>query len=342
MTDYYDAKYLRAAIRKITPARQFFRHRFFADSLTFPTKTVTFEYAKSTRALLPFSDEHMPSPPVKRNPYQAMTFTAPLLSGSRTITADTLNTKLFGESPYNSGISFEERAEELAVRDLMELTDALYRQEEYMCARLKQDGKITVEGNIPSGEIEYGFTQIENVTSANKWTSTYDLLGYLTKKARELRKNGVNPDMLILGHDASEALSANEGVQKLRHDQFVDIPKPDSLEDGISFVCRLRAPGLYLDVLEYDEYYTDRDGNLQPLIDPKTAILQSSREQNMMLHGAVVHIDQRTGGYVSEASEYVPYVVTHEDPPVRKLIVSSRTLPMPQDITSWLTLKNVI
>lgn len=342
MTDYYDAKYLRAAIRKITPARLFFRNRFFAESMTYPTKTVTFEYAKNTRALLPFSDEHMPSPAVKRNPYQAMTFTAPLISGSRTITADTLNMKLFGESPYNSGISFEERAEELALRDLMELTDALYRQEEYMCARLKQDGKITVEGEAVTGEIDYGFTQIENVTGANKWAATYDLLGFLTKKARELRKNGINPDMLIVGHDASEALCANEGVLKLRNDQFVDIPAPDSLEDGVTFVCTLRAPGLYLNVYEYDEYYTGKDGTLQPLIDPKTAILQSSREQNMMLHGAVIHIDQRTGGYVSEMSEYVPYVVTHEDPPVRKLIVSSRSLPMPQDIESWITLKNVI
>ncbi|MBQ7543868.1 MAG: major capsid protein [Synergistaceae bacterium] len=342
MNDYYDAKYLRAAITKITPARLFFRNRFFTESMTFPTKTVTFEYAKNTRALLPFSDDHMPSPPVKRNPYQALTFTAPLLSGSRTITADTLAQKLIGESPYNSGMSMDERAEELALRDLMELTDALYKQEEYMCARLKQDGKFTVNATGLNTTIDYGFTQIETVASANKWGATSDVLGYLTKKARELRKNGINPDMLIVGHDASEALCNNEGVLKLRHDQFVDIPAPASLEDGVTFVCRLRAPGLYLNVYEYDEYYEDEDGDLQPMIDPKTAILQSSREHNMMLHGAVLHIDTRTGGYVSEMREYVPYVVTHEDPPVRKLIVSSRTLPMPTDITSWITLKNVI
>ena len=342
MTNYYDAKYLRAAITKITPARLFFRNRFFAESMTFPTKTVTFEYAKSTRALLPFTDEHIASPSVARNPYQAMTFTAPLLSGSRTITPDTLQMKLLGESPYNSGMSPDARARELAMIDLMELTDALYRQEEYMCARLKQDGKINVDGPGIAGEIDYGFTQIENTTSANKWAASFDLLGALAKKARELRKNGVNPDLLIVGAEASEALQTNTGILALRHDDFIDAPKPDSLEDGITFVMRLRAPGLYLDVLEYNEYYADKDGNLQPLIDPKTAILMSSRERNIMLHGAVTYIDERSSDYVTEMAEYVPYVVTHRDPDVRKLIVASRVLPMPRDIESWITLKNVV
>ena len=342
MTNYYDPKYLRGSITKIQPERLFFRNRFFSESVTFPTKTVTFEFARNSRKLLPYASEHTGSVAVDRNPYQAKTFTAPLLSGSRTITPDTVSMKLLGEAPYNSGMSPEDRARDLAAQDLVELTEALYRQEEYMCARLKQDGKLDIDADGIAATVDYGFTGIENVTGANKWTATSDILGKLAKMARELRKNGINPDTLIVGAEVAEVINQNEGVLKLRHDTFVEIPAPDSLEDGITFICQLRAPGVYMNVLEYDEYYADADGNLQPLIDPKTVIMQSSRESNLMLHGAVTYLDQRTNDYVTDMSEYCPYTVSSYDPPVKKLIVSSRVLPMPRDIDSWLVLKNAV
>ncbi|MBR0035000.1 MAG: major capsid protein [Synergistaceae bacterium] len=342
MKNYYDPKYLRGSITKILPERLFFRNRFFSESVTFPTQTVTFEFASNSRRLLPYATEHSGSIPVDRNPYQAKTFTAPLLSGSRTITPDSLAMKLLGEAPYNSGLSPEDRARDLAAQDLVDLTEALYRQEEYMCARLKQDGKLDIDTDGILATVDYGFTNIENITSANKWTENYDILGKLAKMARELRKNGVNPDTLIVGAEVAEAINQNAGVLKLRHDTFVEIPAPDSLENGITFVCQIRAPGVYVNVLEYDEYYADKDGNLQPVIDPKTVIMQSSRERNIMLHGAVTYLDQRTNEYITDMSEYVPYTVSSYDPPVKKLIVSSRVLPMPRDIESWLVLKNVV
>lgn len=341
MTDYYDPKYLRAAIRSINPARQFFRHRLFSEVLTFPNKSVTFEYARSPRMVLPFANDNTGSVNVSRAGYQALTFTAPLLSGHRIISPATLDTKLPGESPYNSGYSPEDRARELAALDLIELQEALFRQEEFMCARLMQDGKITVDAGGTKGEIDYGFTQSETVKASDKWTANYDILGKLMKCARTLRKNGINPDTLIVGHEVSEAINTNEGVLKLRHDNWVNIPEPGSLENGITYVCQLRAPGLYLNVLEYDEYYSDSDGQVIPLIDPKTAILLSSREVNFMLYGAVTYLD-KNGEYVTEMAEYVPYVVSEFDPPARKLVVSSRPLPMPRDIGSWLVLKELV
>ena len=289
MTNYYEPKYLRAAIRKINPARQFFRNRLFSETLTFPTPTVTFEYARSPRMVLPFANDNTGSVNVARSGYQALTFTAPLLSGHRVITPSTVNEKLFGEAPYNSEYTPEDRARELAAMDLIELQESLYRQEEYMCAH----------AGGAKGEIDYGFTQAESVKASDKWTANYDILGKLLKCARTLRKNGINPDTLIVGHEVSEAINTNAGVLALRHDNWVNIPEPGSLEDGITYICQLRAPGLYLNVLEYDEYYSDKDGNVLPLVDPKTAILLSSKDRNMMLYGAVTYLD-KNGEYVSE------------------------------------------
>ena len=342
MQDYYQPKYLRGAIEKATPPRTFFRSRFFSRGITFPTEAVSFEFSKSKRILLPYADEYSVSAPIAREGYQLRTYRAPLITGSRTITPATLETKSFGELEWNSDKTPDERAKEVAARDLAELQDALFRKLEYMCARVKQDGKLTIDGSGVSGEVDYQVANIETVTNANKWTSTsYDILGKLAKMARVLRKNGVNPDMLIVGSDVSEAMCVNEGILKLRHDQWVNIPDPASLEPGIAFLMQIKAPGIYLNVYEYSEYYADENGNLVPVIDPDTVIMQSSKERNMMLHGTVTYLNPKTRDYVSSMSEYVPYVVAEEDPPVRKLVLSSRALPMPRDNESWYVLKNV-
>ena len=342
MADYYEPRYLRGAIRKIQPTRLFFRNNFFTEAVRFPTKTVTFEFAENPRALLPFANEDMPAPSVKRSSYQAKSYTAPLISGSRVITPATLETKLPGESPYNSGFSPEDRARELAADDLMELQDQLYRQEEYMCARVKQDGKLIIDAEGLHQEIDYELPFIETPTQANKWTSSYDILGKLQKMARELRKQGTNPDQLIVGEGIAELFNTNQAIVDLRRDEYLKIPDPGSLANGIIYLCTLRAPGINLDVYEYSEYYTDNTGTLKPVIDSGTVIMQSSRERNFMLYGAVTYIDDRTRQYVTEMTDYVPYVSVSTNPPERRLIVSARSLPMPRDVNSWYVLKNAV
>ena len=337
MRDYYEPKFLRGVIQKVLPLRMFFRTKFFADTVTFTTETVSFEFAQDKRGLLPYANPHLPAPVVDRKGYQLKTFTPPLVSGSRSITPETTASKLLGEVEWNSGISPDERAAKIAANDLMELQDRLFRREEYMCARVKQDGKLT----LPHEEVDYGFTNIEATTNPNKWSSDYDILKKLRSKALALRKDGTNPDMLILGSEAALAFQSNEGIKEalLNQTGYLVEPKDEDF-NGAHFVCKLRVPGLYLDVYEYDEYYYDEAaGQTLPVMDAGTAILQSSRESNFMLFGAVSYVENKS--HVTAVGEYIPRTVWNEDPSVQKLIVESRPLPMPRDIESWAVMKNV-
>ena len=227
---------------------------------------------------------------------------------------------------------------------MMELQDMIYRKEEYMCARIKQDGKLTISENDFNAEVDYGFTNIESIKTADKWNANADILGQLQEKANELRKDGVNPDMLILGSKASQAFLKNEEVLKLRHDMLVDVhaPLPNELENGLNYLCQIRAPGLFLNCYEYLEYYYD-DASKQalPLIDDSTVIMQSSQEKNMMLYGAITYIDD-SENRITSMNEYVPYVLTLKESAERRLIVSSKPLPLPADIDAWTVMKNVI
>ena len=80
MTDYYEPKYLRGVIEKVDPPKAFFRNRFFREAITYPTETVSFEFARSKRFLLPYANVRAGSVPIDREGYQLRTYRAPLIT----------------------------------------------------------------------------------------------------------------------------------------------------------------------------------------------------------------------------------------------------------------------
>ncbi len=342
--NYFEPKFLRGVIEKILPLRLFFRTRFFSEQVTFPTSKVSFEFMNDTRRLMPYAKAGKISVPVSSDGYSLRSYEPPLVSGYKSITETTLEQKLFGEESFNSGLTPADREQKLMARFIMELQDMIYRKEEYMCARIKQDGKLVINQKDYAAEVDYGFKKIQTLTTADQWTDTADILGQLQESANDLRKDGVNPDMLILGSKASQALLKNKAILKLRHDMLIDVrpPLPEELENGLNYLCQIRAPGLFLNCYEYLEYYRDElTGQALPLVDESTAILQSSQEKNMMLYGAVTYIDDNKNR-ITAMNEYVPYVLTIPESSERRLIVSSKPLPMPLDIDAWCVFKNVI
>ena len=343
MTDYYDPGYLRGVIRKTMPLKQFFRQRFFPEDVLFGTDTVTFEYQAQERKLAPYTTMQFGGVPADREGWEVGTYRPPLLLPMGVITNDTIAQKLLGESPWNSGITPDERAATIAAQDLMRLQDRIQRREEHMCARVLQDGKLSVTGPGVNDVVDYHFTGIETATSADKWTSGYDVIGKLSHESQNLRKSGSNPDTLVLGTDAANALLGNSKVMKLMDCRAVDMGeiRPSELEGGVQYLGRLAVPGLFCDMYSYDEWYVDDSGVNQPMLDPGTAILISSRARNSMLYGAVTYVDANTGEYVTEMGRYVPYTNWSVNPPVREIYLASRPLPMPKDLESWHVMKEV-
>ncbi len=74
-----------------------------------------------------------------------------------------------------------------------------------------------------------------------------------------MRKDGVNPDMLILGSAAQEMLLQNEKFLKLLDNRRVEIGeiKPAELENGIGYLGRMIVPGSAFDLYTYEEWIPD-------------------------------------------------------------------------------------
>ncbi|MDR1509226.1 MAG: major capsid protein [Synergistaceae bacterium] len=348
--DLYSPKTMRGVIKRALPLRTFFKNRFFSSTVTFPTETVSFEFQEARRRLAPYVNPRTGSESVERDGYEIKTFRTPLIAPERGITNDTLAQKLLGEDIYNSGMTPEDRAIKIAAQDIIDLQDTIYRREEFMCARVKQDGALTIRGKGVNYRVDYGFENIVHVASGDRWTPDADILGQLAVYAEEMQKWGVNPDMLILGSAAAKALMNNEKILSLLDIKRVEIGeiKPAQLENGIRYIGRVITPEVTLDLYSYAEWYPDDtdlddDGKpkLKPLVDPDTVIMQSSSEINSMLYGLITLVDDK-GNFVSHMEEYVPNTWFTQKPPQRFISISSRPLPMPHDLRSWLVLKSVV
>jgi len=351
MPDYYSPKTMLRVIRRTLPLRTFFKTRFFTNPVTFPTESVSFEFQENRRILAPYVNSRIGSETVDREDYDVRTYKTPLVAPRREITNDTLAQKLLGEPEWNSSMTPEDRAAIIAAQDISSLQDMIYRREEYMCARAKQDGFLTIKGKGVNFKVDYEFDNVIDVAPGDRWTPTFDILGQIGTLAEEPQKYGVNPDMMIVGSIAARALLKNEKFLKLLDTTRVKVGeiKPAQMENGVRYIGQVVTPEVSLDVYSYAEWYpdiTDKDskGNprLKPMIDPETVIIQSSQEQNSMLYGCITLMDKKTGQHVSHMSEYVPHSWFTEEPPQRFISIKSRPLPMPHDLKSWVVLKGVV
>ena len=232
MRDYYEPRFLVGVIRQTPSLKTFFKTRFFNNAITFPAEKVSFEIQEGKRRLAPYVSPRIGSETIERDEYSVKTYTAPLVAPNRVITNDTLAQKLLGEATWNSNITPDERAAKIAARDIMDLQDTITRREEFMCARVKQDGKLIIKGKGVNEVVDYGFENFVTVDAADRWTPTFDIMGQLSNIAREMSKDEINPDMLILGSDAAAMLLHNEKFLKLLDIRRVEIGeiKPSELE----------------------------------------------------------------------------------------------------------------
>lgn len=343
MTNYYDPKFLAGVITKTPAVRTFFKNRFFSNVVTFPTEKISFEVQQDRRRLAPYVSDKLPGKPLGREGYSVKTFTTPLVAPYREITNDTLAQKLLGEIPFNSGITPEERAQKIVAQDIIFLQDSITRREEYMCARAKQDGVLLIEGEGVYDEVDYDFQNIVLVDASDRWTANYDILSQLSLYADKLNQAGTNPDLIILGRDAASALLKNTEFRTLLDNRRVEIGEiaPSMLENGVNYIGRIAVPGASFDIVSYNEWYRADDGTTKPIVDPETVIIQSSREQNSMLYGAVTFVD-KGGNFVTSMAQYTPREWFTEQPSQKFVQIMSRPLPMPHDLESWYVLKGVV
>lgn len=343
MIPIYQTQTLLKAIQSMPKAHTFLVDTFFPIPETFLTEEVLLDVKKGKRKMAPFVAPRIGGVTIAREGYKTQKITAPRLAPQRAMTKDDVTARLIGESIV-SNMTPQQRQVRLLATDLEELQDSITRRKEWLAAQVLFQGKAVLQGYADqNGDetieqvIDFEFTQTESLSGTDLWTSAesdpYDDLS--TWRKQIIKECGIAPTVAVLGEEAYQAL--------MNHDKFMDKfnkinanfgnIEPSVKNEAVTFVGKI--PGLGLELYTYDDWYLDEEGVEHSFV-PADKVLLAVAKKGGFAYGAITQIEAKSQGFVTYEGEVVPKQwadTANEQVMVR---LSSRPVPKPFDVNSWL------
>lgn len=340
----FETHTLIAALEKVFEPVTFLRDRYFpTDEVDiFSTDDILVEYREGNKKLAPFVSPRKGGVNVARNGYTMTRYTPPFIAPKRSLTIDELKKKGFGEALF-SKLTPEERASAYALKDVSELRDLISRREEAMSAEVMLHNKCTMkqieglEGDEKATFTDEVFYYSEEhnpatYTTAAPWDgSSTHIIKDLEAMARMLTRNGLPVADLVCSPDVADAIINADEIQKIFdiRNYAVGRVEPKKLADSAAIVANLTILGRNIDIISYDENYTDDDGEDKLFIPSGFCVLTAPRAGHT-LYGAVTQMEQSDGEYHTYAHKRVTKYYADAKDNVREITVSSRPLPAPK------------
>ena len=180
----YDVLYMLAAIEILTPEPTFFKRRYFPTDLAldvFGTSKVLADYKEGNRKAAPFVLPRVDALPVGRGGFSTFELEPGNIAISKLLTIDQLHQRGFGESIL-SNVTPEQRARQLLMGDLSDLSARISRREEWLaCETMLKNGCVMRHQTSDPGIYEDisakfydGANNPAKFTPAAKWTHGKD------------------------------------------------------------------------------------------------------------------------------------------------------------------------
>lgn len=333
ISNIYETRTMMSALNLMVPTYTFLRDTFFSNTETFVTESVDIDVKKGKRKMAPFVAPRIGGVVMDRQGFNTKTLKTPKIAPERIITVDDIRNRSLGESLYSSRTP-EERAMELLTNDLIELDDYITRREEWMCREILLNGKMTLVGEGFEQEVDFGFTNKETLTGAALWTDgASDPIADLKRwRQTVIQKTGRAPDICVMSSDVVDAFVNHTKVKEILNLLRLNVGtiEPSIKSPAITFIGRLPLVGL--EIYSYDEWYLTDDGAEEAMI-PSGHVILAPRNTNKRLYGAVTQIENKE--FVTIEGMRVPKQWTDDQNEVKKLRITSRPLPVPDDVDSW-------
>ena len=339
--NFYDTHTLLMAVEQLTPPTSFLRDRYFPTNDMndlFATTDVLVEYKDGTKKLAPFVAPRKGGVPILRQGYEMKSFTPPNIAPSRPLSIDDIKKRGFGEALLTT-LTPEQRQYSLVLKDAQELSEYITRREEWMCAEVMQTNgcimKHIADDATEADEMEVRYysegSNPAKFTPSTNWTKDYDgITADIAAMAKLLTRRGLPARELVCGGAAAEALMNNTEIQKRLDIKNYDAGRidPATLPNGAAHIATLNIQGRLIDVICYDEVYTDDDGDTQAFIGDKNVVL-TAPGAGRLCYGAVSQIEQSDGLFHTYTGRRVPKYLSEPQKNTRSLTMTSCPLPMP-------------
>ena len=341
--NFYDTHTLLMAVQQLTPPSTFLRDRYFPTNDArdlFSTTDVLVEYRDGTKRLAPFVAPRKGGVTILRQGYEMQRFEPPFIAPRRSLSIDDLTKKGFGEALL-SNLTPEQRQYTIVLQDAQELSEYISRREEWMCAEVMQTNgcvmkHIADDADISDEkEVRYysGDSNPASYTTSTKWDqSTANIIGDLEAMVRMLTSKGLRASDLVCAPDVADVIVHNAKIKELLDNRRYELGtvEPSELAPGAAIMARLNILGRLINIISYDETYTNDDGDDTPFIASGNCIL-TAPGAGRMLYGAVSQVEQSDGLFHTYTGRRVPKYMSDAKGNTRDLTLTSCPLPMPNN-----------
>lgn len=336
LIDIFDTRTMLEAIEQMKRPGLFLRDLFFPRAAQSETETVDVDIVKGKRRMAPFVSPLAEGKLVERLGFTTSTLKPGYIKPKMVTTAADLLHRQPGQILYSGGQTIESRAAAQLGKDLAELMDMIDRREEWMAAQALNAGTVamTIKGETGDKTVTVDFqmaaTHKITLAGTDVWSdqTNSNPVEDLQTWARLVRQDsGMNPTDVVLGSDASAAFIDHPKVQKLMDMRRVDVGEinPRQLPNGVSYVGRLKAPSLTVDVWTYDEWFVDdTTGTEGPAVPAKKVFMGSANAANHQLHAVIQDVEAIEGGQAAVKRFPKSWII--KDPGARLLMVQSAPL----------------
>lgn len=350
--NYYDTHHLLASVQQLPPLHTFLLDRYFPTNAAtdiFATDDVLVEYKKGHKKASPFVAPRKGGITILRDGYTMKRFTPSYIAPRRPLTIDELKKRGFGEALYTT-LTPEQRQGVIMLGDLDELRGMNKRRKEAMASQvIFTNGCIMDEyvddlHTFEEREVRYydGSSNPAIYTPSANWSTTEasgkQMISDMAAMISMLTSRGLPASDVLVAPDVADIILANEWILKLLDNRNYQIGgvDPETLPTGATKICRLNIKGHMVDVLSYEDTYTEVDGSVVPFI-PKGKIAVGAPAAGRTVYGAITQVEQSDGEFHTYTGVDVPKYLSDAKHNVRELTLSSAPLCMPNNENPFIT-----
>lgn len=341
-----DPQQLYTFVQALDEPKSFLMDRYFTtnpDTDIFNTSSVLIDYNTNNRKLAPFIK--VGSKSSERDTFYTEKFEPARIAPDRPISLEELQKRQFGEAVF-SNKSPAERAAAYAASDFTDLMNRIMRRKEKMSADCIFNDEYTCtyedDDEALKGDVTISFHGDTNdclYVPGTPWDgSNANIMGDLRSMCRILRRRGCPAVDAILGTDVAEVFQKDPFIMKLldNKNMVYGSLQPVIEAAGACLLGVLNVNGVLLRILQYDECYEDKDGELYDYI-PKNRVCITAPGAGKTLYGSVTQLDQGTNLQHTFAGKFVPKLIGDYRNDKREFRLVSRPLLVPKRLGGWIS-----
>lgn len=352
--NFYDTHTLLMSVEQLPPLHTFLLDRYFptnAASDIFATTDVLVEYKKGSKKAAPFVAPRKGGITVLREGYTMKRFTPSYIAPKRTLTIDDLNKRGFGEALYTN-LTPEQRQGVIMLGDLDELRAMNKRRKEAMAAEViftngcVMDEYVDDFNNFDEKEVRYydGEANPATYTPSANWNTSEEsgkqIINDIAAMISMLTSRGLPATDVLVAPDVADVILSNEWILKLLDNRNYQIGgvDPATLPEGASKIARLNIKGRMVDVLSYEDTYTEIDGTVKQFI-PEGCIAVGAPAAGRTVYGAVTQLEQADGEFHTHRGVDVPKYTCDAIHNVREVTLTTAPLCIPNNENAFISAK---